>query len=63
MSNIDNTDMWVIRSNDFVIASQYAAKQGWALREWAWLPAYTINKDLQILNSMVLDTLSNETFP
>jgi hypothetical protein len=53
MSNIDNTDMWVIRSNDFVIASQYAAKQGWALREWSWLPAYTINKDLQIFERRV----------
>lgn len=50
---VDNTDRWIIRSNDFVSASQYAAKQGWALREWAWLPAYTISKGLQIFERRV----------
>ena len=50
---VDNTDRWIIRSNDFVSASQYAAKQKWALREWAWLPAYTISKDLQIFERRV----------
>ena len=50
---VDNTDRWIIRSNNFVSASQYAAKQEWALRDWAWLPAYTISKDLQIFERRV----------
>ena len=49
---IDNTDRWVVRCNDFATAARYAAEQNWALREWTWLPAYTIQKGVQVFERM-----------
>ena len=44
----DNTDRWVVRCSSFDAAARYAADQDWALREWSWLPAYTVHKTIQI---------------
>jgi hypothetical protein len=47
-AELDNTDRWVIRCSSFDDAAKYAAVQDWALREWTWLPAYTVHKTIQI---------------
>jgi hypothetical protein len=44
----DYTDRWVIRCNNFEEAAKYAAVQGWSLRSWSWLPAYTIHRTVQV---------------
>lgn len=43
-----DTDRYVVRCNSFDVASRYAAQQEWALREWAWLPAYTVHSTIQV---------------
>jgi len=43
-----NTDRWIVRCNNFTIASKYAAEKNWSLSEWAWLPAYTIQNTIQV---------------
>lgn len=46
------TDRYVIRCNNFVTASAYAAAQEWSLHEWSWFPAYTINNGVQVFERM-----------
>lgn len=43
-----DTDRYVVRCESFAAAARYAAEQNWALREWTWLPAYTISKNIQV---------------
>jgi hypothetical protein len=46
------TDRYVIRCNNFVIASLYAVERQWNMHEWSWFPAYTINSEVQVFERM-----------
>lgn len=48
----ENTDRYVVRSNNFASAARYAAEQNWRLSEWAWLPAYTVHSTIQVFERM-----------
>lgn len=45
---ITDTDRYVIRCNSFLLASVYAAEHNWSLREWSWMPAYTVSHNIQV---------------
>lgn len=47
-----DTDRYVVRSESFSDASEYAARNNWSLHEWTWLPAYTISKNIQVFERM-----------
>lgn len=48
MNISEETDRYVVRCNSFYSAAKYAAEQGWGIREWAWLPAYTVQNTVQV---------------
>lgn len=45
-------DRYVVRCESYAAASEYAARNDWSLHEWAWLPAYTISKNIQVFERM-----------
>lgn len=44
----DNVDRWVIRCSSFQDAAVFASLKNWHLSWWAWMPAYTLSKNIQV---------------
>lgn len=58
---IDNVksdvDQWVIRCNDYKVASQYASEMGLKGREWAWMPAYSVSDSIQMFRRVYISNV------